>query len=96
MNGNAGTGFVTFGSVFDHHWHRRSPYRLPDLVWRAMVNRIRNEFEEMPSLRVTLKQAGRLFGLPEPASVWVLRRLANDGFLMCTPRGEYVRRATVP
>jgi hypothetical protein len=79
--------------MFDHSWHRRSPYRLPDLVWRATVNRIRSEFDEMPSLRVTLKQARRLFGLPEPASAWVLRRLANEGFLTRTPRGEYMRRA---
>jgi len=78
--------------MFDHIWHRRSPYRLPDLVWRATLNRIRNEFEEMPSLRVTLNQAKRLFGLPEPASVWVLGSLTSEGFLVCTPRGEYMRR----
>ena len=78
--------------MFDHDWRQRSRYRMPDLVWRAVVNRIRNEFDEMPSLRVTLKQAGRLFGLPEPASAWVLRRLLDDGFLIRTPRGEYVRR----
>jgi len=79
--------------VFDHNWRRRSPYRLPDLVWQATLNRIRSEFEEMPSLRVTLRQAKRLFGLPEPASAWVLRTLTNEGFLVRTPRGEYIRRA---
>jgi len=79
--------------VFDHHWHRRSPYRLPDLIWRATLNRVRSEFEEMPSLRVTLKQARRLFGLPEPASSWVMRCLTSEGFLMRSPRGEYMRRA---
>jgi hypothetical protein len=78
--------------VFDHNWRRRSPYRLPDLVWQATLNRIRSEFEEMPSLRVTLNQAKRLFGLPEPASAWVLRTLTNEGFLVRTPRGEYMRR----
>jgi hypothetical protein len=79
--------------VFDHSWHRRSPYRLPDLVWRATLNRIRSEFEEMPSLRVTLNQAKRLFGVPEPASAWVLKSLTGEGFLVRTPRGEYMRRA---
>jgi hypothetical protein len=79
-------------NVFDHDWRRRSPYRLPDLVWQATLNRVRSEFEEMPSLRVTLNQARRLFGLPEPASGWVLRSLANEGFLVRTPRGEYMRR----
>ena len=79
--------------MFDHNWRRRSPYRLPDLVWQATLNRIRSEFEEMPSLRVTLNQAKRLFGLPEPASAWVLRTLTNEGFLVRTPRGEYMKRA---
>jgi hypothetical protein len=79
--------------VFDHNWRRRSRYRLPDLVWRATLNRIRSEFDEMPSLRVTVSQAKRLFGLPEPASGWVLSALANEGFLVRTARGEYMRRA---
>jgi hypothetical protein len=82
--------------VFGHSWHARSPYRLPDLIWRAAVNRIRAEFEEMPSLRVTLSEARRLFGLPDPAASWVLRRLAHEGFLVQTARGEYIRRAAHP
>jgi hypothetical protein len=82
--------------VFDHSWHARSPYRLPDLLWRAAVNRIRAEFEEMPSLHVTLAEARRLFGLPDPAATWVLRRLAREGFLVRTTRGEYIRRAAHP
>ena len=47
--------------MFDHSWKARSPYRLPDLLWKAAVNRIRAEFEEMPSLRVTLAEARRLY-----------------------------------
>ena len=50
----------------------------------------------MPCLRVTVSDACRLFGLPDPAASWVLRRLAADGFLTCTPRGEYLRRAANP
>jgi len=50
----------------------------------------------MPSLHVTLAEARRLFGLPDPAVSWVLRRLAKDGFLMRTARGEYVRRVAHP
>jgi predicted transcriptional regulator of viral defense system len=82
--------------VFDHSWHARSSYRLPDLIWQAAVNRIRAEFEEMPSLRVTLSEARRLFGLPDPAATWVLRRLAREGFLVRTARGEYICRAAHP
>jgi hypothetical protein len=82
--------------VFDHSWKARSPYRLPDLLWKASVNRIRAEFEEMPSLKVTQAEARRLFGLPDPAATWVLRCLAREGFLARTARGEYIRRAAHP
>ena len=82
--------------MFDHSWKARSPYRLPDLLWKAAVNRIRAEFEEMPCLRVTLSDARRLFGLPDPAATWVLRWLAQEGFLVQTARGEYTRRAAHP
>jgi len=58
--------------------------------------RVRAEFEEMPCLRVTLTQARRLFGLAEPAASWLLRRLASEGFLVRTDRGEYIRRAAHP
>jgi HEAT repeat protein len=50
----------------------------------------------MPCLRVTVSEARKLFGLPDPAAAWVLRRLTDDGFLTCTRRGEYVRRAANP
>ena len=65
-------------------------------MWQAAVNRIRAEFDEMPCLRVTLLEARRLFGLPDPAASWVLRRLVSDGFLVRTDRGEYVKRAANP
>jgi hypothetical protein len=45
---------------------------------------------------VTLTEARRLFGLPDPAATWVLRSLAREGFLVHTARGEYVRRAAHP
>jgi hypothetical protein len=83
-------------SVFQQRWQARSPYRLPDLIWRATLSRVRSEFDEMPCLRVTEEQARILFGLPEPASGWVLKTLASEGFLMCTSQGEYLRRSTTP
>jgi hypothetical protein len=82
--------------VFDRSWQARSPYRMPDLLWKAAVSRIRAEFEEMPCLRVTHAEARRLFGLPDPAAAWVLRCLAQEGFLVRTARGEYIRRAPHP
>ena len=61
-----------------------------------MIKRVRGEFEEMPCLRVTEEQARVLFGLPPPASAWVLGCLERDGFLDRTAQGEYVRRNATP
>jgi hypothetical protein len=73
---------------------RRSAGRLPDVVWRDTVRRVKGEFEEMPCLRVTKAQACVLFGLSDDASNGILRRLAEEGFLVLTPEGQYVRRST--
>jgi hypothetical protein len=86
------------GSGFEKQgiWRERSFFRLPDNVWQAVVSRVRSEFEEMPSLRVTRNQACMLFGLSRHASDWVLSKLADDGFLQSLDSGEYVRRSTQP
>ena len=65
---------------------------MPEPIWQSTLTRVRGEFEEMPGLRVTEEQAQTLLGLPEPASGWVLERLAKDGFLARTPQGVYMRR----
>ena len=69
---------------------------MPDEQWRATLTRVRAEFEEMPCMRLTAGQASALLGLPEPASTWVLERLAREGFLSRTPQGEYLRRPHTP
>jgi hypothetical protein len=74
----------------------RSPRRLPDREWDATINRVRGEFEEMPCMRVTAEQARVLFGLRDESAEWVLRRLNQEGFLIRTPDGQYVRRSTAP
>lgn len=66
------------------------------MVWRATVRRIQNEFDEMPCLRVTPDQARLLFGLSGTESDWILRRLAEEGFLMRAPSGQYLRHHTGP
>jgi hypothetical protein len=75
-------------------WQIRSPFRIPDEQWHETLRRVRSEFEEMPCLRVTLRQACMLFGLSETVSSWVLSCLTRDGFLEHSRDGEYVRRAT--
>jgi len=79
-----------------HSWQVRSPLRIPDEQWNDTMSRVRGEFDEMPCLRVTSRQACMLFGLSETVSLWVLGCLARDGFLEQTRDGEYVRRSTTP
>ena len=69
---------------------------MPDALWNATITRVRAEFEEMPSLRVTSEQARVLFGLPGQFAEWVLRCLMRDGYLDRTPRGEYLLRTGHP
>lgn len=76
-------------------WQIRSPFRIPDEQWHETLRRVRSEFEEMPCLRVTLRQACLLFGLSETVSSWVLSCLTRDGFLEQARDGEYVRRSAV-
>ena len=73
-------------------WKERSPLRLPDTEWKETMSRVRGEFEEMPCLRVTPRQACMLFGVSETVSLWVLGCLTRDGFLEQARDGEYVRR----
>ena len=72
---------------------QRSPDRMADDEWLATLSRVRGEFDEMPCMRITPEQAKSLLGLSEPASSWVLSRLADEGFLTRTPQGEYLRRS---
>ena len=46
-----------------------------------LVRRIRAEFEEMPGLSLTLKQAARLFGLSPETVSRILLRLSEEGVL---------------
>jgi hypothetical protein len=75
-------------------WKVRSPYRIPDQQWHETMRRVRCEFDEMPCLRVTLRQACMLFGLSEVVTAWVLSCLTRDGFLEQVRDGQYVRRPT--
>jgi len=79
-----------------HSWQRRSADRVPDDEWRATVNRVRGEFDEMPCMRLTADQAAALLGLQPPVSRWVLQRLEGEGFLARTEQGEYMRRTGAP
>ena len=61
---------------------------------RALLNRIRSEFLEMPGLRLTPAQAARLWALDRQTSDQILDGLTEVGFLFKDKEGAYLR-ATV-
>ena len=66
--------------------------RAPE-VPKALLLRVRSEFVEMPGLRLTTRQAARLWGLERALSERVLMSLEATGFLFRTRDGAFVRQA---
>jgi DNA-binding IclR family transcriptional regulator len=54
-----------------------------------LVQRIREEFEEAPGLRVTVREAARFWGLDEETCGQVLQQLLAVGFLARGGDGRY-------
>jgi hypothetical protein len=63
-------------------------------VDRRLLMRIRMEYVEMPGLRLTSRQAGRLWNLDQPACEDILETLVRERFLSQTRDGAYLRRDT--
>jgi hypothetical protein len=61
------------------------------LELQPLLQRVRSEFLEMPGLRLTPAQAGRLLGLEPQACQRVITALVNTAFLRWTPDGCIVR-----
>lgn len=59
----------------------------------TLVVRVRNEFNEMPGLRLTVPQAMRLWGLDRDQCLSMIDALVRASFLQTTSRGEVVRSA---
>jgi hypothetical protein len=57
----------------------------------AVANRVRNEFIEMPGLRLTVRQAARLWGLDAPVCENVIDVLVRSAFLRWTAGGTVAR-----
>ena len=57
----------------------------------AMLQRIRAEYLEMPGLRLTQEQAGRLCGVERALCQTVLDALVVEKFLCVTSDGRYTR-----
>jgi hypothetical protein len=58
---------------------------------RALVDRVRGEFNEMPGLQLTMPQAARLLGIEPEACRDVIDVLVDSAFLKRTPAGTIVR-----
>lgn len=56
-----------------------------------MLRRVCSEYLEMPGLRLTPRQAQRLWGLDETACAEVLEFLVSVNFLRRTDAGTYIR-----
>jgi hypothetical protein len=66
---------------------------MTDADIKSVVIHVRNEFTEMPGLRLSVPQAMRLWGLDREACERVVDALVQASFLRRTARGEVVRSA---
>ena len=57
----------------------------------SIVSRIREEFREMPGLRLTPAQATRLWGLEDKTCAAVIDRLVASAYLRWTDTGAVTR-----
>lgn len=56
----------------------------------VLTNRIRAEYREMPGLRLTAQQAGRLWGLEPAHCQMLLDALVTSGYLRRTAQEAFV------
>jgi len=68
-----------------------SPWDAAQAPPSALLTRIRGEFLEMPGLRLTPEQAGRLWGLTEAMTRALLHALIEARFLVRHDDGSYDR-----
>jgi hypothetical protein len=61
----------------------------PDLVLQKLTQRIREEFEETPGLRLTVSEGARFWGLDEFTCRQVLVRLRTSGVLAADADQRY-------
>jgi len=71
------------------------PERRNLAVREQLIRRVRNEFEEMPGLRLTFGQARLLFDLDAGCCERVLNALLSAGFLVRTKNDQFGRRDLV-
>ena len=72
--------------------HFAGPERRDWITREQLARRVRNEFEEMPGLRLTFGQAKLLFGLEHGCCQRILHELATSGYLVQMKNGLFGRR----
>jgi hypothetical protein len=60
----------------------------------ALLQRVREQYQEMPALKLTKPQATRLFGVAPSVCTTMLRALVMENFLSRTGEGVFVRSTT--
>lgn len=62
---------------------------MPAVLFRKLVQRIREEFEDAPDLRMTVSEAARFWALDFATCEYVLKELLRTGFLARGPDERY-------
>ncbi len=78
-------------AVHDNAWKPSRPVSVNPPSGESIVRLARTEYLEMPGLSLDAGQAARLWNLSLAATKDVLDRLRQDGFLLVTSRGQYIR-----
>ena len=81
---------VVVEPVSNHSLTERTMLALPASK-NQITERVRGEFREMPGLRLTLAQAGRLWSLDTSTCREVLGELVQSGYLCCKSDGAFCR-----
>jgi hypothetical protein len=58
----------------------------------GVADRVRAEFEEMPGMMLTMRQASRLFGLEREVCRTIVERLVTTDYLRWTTSGAVARK----
>jgi hypothetical protein len=66
----------------------------PATTMEQMLQRIQGEFSEMPGLRLTCRQAQRLWNLDALVCEALLAALVDVRFLVQTPDGVFIQRTS--
>jgi hypothetical protein len=61
----------------------------------GVIERILTEYQEWPTLRLTTRQAARLWALNVPYCECLLNQLVTEGHLFIDARGQYAWRGQV-